>query len=232
MATSPDYASTAPSRRIKVLLIVIGLHIILGYALLSGMAKKVAAPINKPLQSTVIQEVIIPPPALSKPPPAAKLDAPKEQRHDVVEKPRQAPLEIVNPTTNAPILTAPAASISPPAPPPVANAAIPYAPPAPQTPSAPPAPATPSPAPAAKPDIHIACPKQIAPKMPRQALRDGTQGVIKAQALIRDGAVREVTIISGPSVFHAAVQRAMMQYECTFTSAAIVVTQEFNFRFD
>ena len=68
--------------------------------------------------------------------------------------------------------------------------------------------------------------------MPRQALRDGTQGVVRAQAVIKDGAVREVTILSGPSVFHSAVQRAMLQYECTPAPVEIVVTQDFNFKFE
>ena len=68
--------------------------------------------------------------------------------------------------------------------------------------------------------------------MPRQAFRDGTQGVVTAQAVIRDGAVRGVTILSGPSVFHAAVRKAMMQYECTQSPIEIVVIQEFKFKFE
>ena len=108
---------------------------------------------------------------------------------------------------------------------------IPPPPPAP-TP-APPAPPPPAPAkPAAKTDIAIACPTQVAPEMPRKALQDGTQGVVRAQALIKDGAVKEVTILSGPRVFHNAVRNAMLQYKCTQEAAEVLATQEFNFKLE
>ena len=68
--------------------------------------------------------------------------------------------------------------------------------------------------------------------MPRKALQDGTQGVVKAQALIKDGAVKEVTILSGPRVFHAAVRSAMLQYKCATDAAEILATQEFNFKLE
>lgn len=66
--------------------------------------------------------------------------------------------------------------------------------------------------------------------MPRKALQDGTEGVVKAQARIRDGVVKEVTILSGPRVFHAAVREAMMQYKCTKDAVDVIAVQEFNFK--
>ena len=66
--------------------------------------------------------------------------------------------------------------------------------------------------------------------MPRKALQDGTEGVVKAQAVIRDGVVKDVTILSGPRVFHAAVKAAMMQYKCNQDAGEIIATQEFNFK--
>ena len=68
--------------------------------------------------------------------------------------------------------------------------------------------------------------------MPRKAIQDGSEGVVKAQALIKDGAVREVTILSGPRVFHAAVKAAMMQYRCTADGGEITATQEFVFKIE
>jgi protein TonB len=53
-----------------------------------------------------------------------------------------------------------------------------------------------------------------------------------ARALIRDGAVREVTILSGPRVFHSAVRDAMMQYKCITDSGEVSATQEFGFKVD
>jgi protein TonB len=67
--------------------------------------------------------------------------------------------------------------------------------------------------------------------MPRKALQEGTQGVVKAQALIQNGQVKDVTILSGPRVFHAAVRAAMMQYKCVNDgSGEVLATQEFNFK--
>jgi protein TonB len=68
--------------------------------------------------------------------------------------------------------------------------------------------------------------------MPRKAIEDGSEGVVKAQALVKDGVVKEVTILSGPRVFHAAVKAAMMQYKCAADSAEILATQEFVFKIE
>ena len=55
---------------------------------------------------------------------------------------------------------------------------------------------------------------------------------MKAQALIRDGSVREVTILSGPRVFHAPVRDAMLQYKCVADPGDVIATQEFAFKID
>lgn len=218
-----SFESSAPSRRVKVLLIVIALHVVIGYALLSGIARKDVVVVNKPIQAVIIQEVTIPPPPAPAQLPLQKPEAPKP-KPAAMTTPLPMPREPVTP-----------AMTQVPSPPPTANAERPLTPPTPTTPATPPtpsgpsSPATPRPVASTIPDIHIACPKQIAPTMPRQALRDGTQGVVTAQAVIRDSAVRDVTILSGPSVFHAAVRKAMMQYECTPAPVEIVVTQEFTF---
>jgi protein TonB len=70
--------------------------------------------------------------------------------------------------------------------------------------------------------------------MPRKALQDGTQGVVKAQIVLKGGAVQEVSILSGPRVFHAAVKAAIMQYKCVADAVGteVTVTQEFNFKLD
>ena len=60
------------TRRIKGLVIVIVIHAFLGYAIVSGMARKGLNFIKKPLEAVVIQEVIIPPPP--PPPPPKKLE--------------------------------------------------------------------------------------------------------------------------------------------------------------
>jgi len=79
-------------------------------------------------------------------------------------------------------------------------------------------------------DIRVACPTQVLPEMPRTALQDGTEGTVKAQVTIKDGAVTDVTILSGPRVFHAAVRAAMMQYKCVSGSGEVLATQQFEFK--
>jgi protein TonB len=63
-------------------------------------------------------------------------------------------------------------------------------------------------------------------------LQDGTQGVVRAQITLKGGAVQDVTILSGPRVFHAAVKAAIGQYKCVADGAEITVTQEFKFVID
>ena len=137
------------------------------------------------------------------------------------------PPEVVVAPSTAPTIESVAA-------PPVVAPVI--APPPPVVVEAPPAPA-PAPAPPAPPrpvrtDIGVACPTQVTPEMPRKAIQDGTVGVVRAKALIKDGAVREVTILSGPRVFHAAVRSAMLQYKCSSDAGpeGIEATQEFSFK--
>jgi hypothetical protein len=118
-----------PSRRIKGLIIVIALHAIMGYALVSGMARKGLNFIKKPLEAVVIQEVVIPPP-----PP------------------------------DAPVATGPKRAT-----------------------------------------MGLACPAQVPPEMPRKALQDGIEGVVKA---------------------------ALMQYKCVTHESDVIAVQEFNFKLD
>lgn len=204
------YQPRDPTRRLKGLVVVIALHAFLGYALVSGLARKGLDIIKKPLEAVVIQEVIIPPPP--PPPPPKKIEPPKEMPK--VEAP--PPPFIPPPDVPAPVSTAPAivAAVTPP-PAPVAIA--------PPPPPAPPAKVV------NKSDIGVACPTQVKPEMPRKATQEGISGVVKAQALIKAGVVKDVTILSGPRVFHAAVKAAMMQYKCISDDGEINAIQEFAF---
>ncbi len=203
-----------PSRRLKAIVIVVVLHALLGYALVSGLARKGLNLIKKPLEAVVIQEVIIPPPP--PPPPPRKIEKPRE-----MPKAEAPPLPFVPPpdvtpqvTSNAPVIE----SVATPPPEPVVIA-----------PPPPPEPVATGPK---LTSIGLACPRQVPPEMPRRALRDGTEGVVKAQIHVRGGTIVDVTILSGPPVFHAAVKAAMMQYTCVTDGGEIIATQEFNFRIE
>ena len=216
--TPSSYGTHDPSSRVKGIVIVVVLHVLIGYALVSGMARKGLDLIKKPLEAVVIQEVIIPPPP---PPPPKRVEPPKE-----LPKVQAPPPPFVPP----PDVPPPVASTAP------VIAATPTPPPAPAVIAPPSAPSAPAPAPVAvgpkRSAIGVACPTQVAPEMPRKALQDGTEGVVKAQILIKNGVVQEVTILSGPRVFHAAVKNAIQQYKCVADGPEVMATQEFNFKLE
>ena len=209
------YQPRDSGRQYRGVAVVVAIHLLLAWAVVSGTAKKGLEIIKKPLEAVVIQEVIIPPPP---PPPPVKEIKPPEVKAPKMDAPPPPPFvpppEVATQQTTAPVIASVAT-------PPTTPAVI--APPPADTPA--PAPAKPS-----RLDIGVACPTQVAPEMPKRAAQDGTSGVVRAQVLIKDGSVREVTILSGPRVFHAAVKAAMMQYRCTVDSGEVSATQEFAFK--
>ena len=216
------------SRRLKGIAFVIAVHLVVGYVLISGLARQGLTLLKKPLEAVIIQEVIIPPPP--PPPPPKKIEPPPE-----MPKVQAPPPPFVPPPDIAPPATSTAPAIQSVAtPPPTPHVIAPPPPPAPPAPLASPAPPAPPPAPPAPKTIGVLCPTQVAPEMPRRALQDGTQGVVKAQIVLKGGAVQDVTILTGPRVFHAAVKAAIMQYKCVADGAGaeVTVTQEFNFKID
>lgn len=209
------YQPKDPGRKYRGIAIVVALHLLLVWAVASGTAQKALVLIKKPLEAVVIQEVIIPPP----PPPPVKEIKPPEIKAPKLEAPPPPPF--VPPPEVAPQQTTAPAIVSVATPPPTPAVIAP--PPVVEAPAA----AKPS-----RSDIGVACPTQVAPDMPKRAVQDGIYGVVRAQALIRDGAVREVTILSGPRIFYSAVRAAMMQYKCTNDTGEVLATQEFNFKIE
>lgn len=208
------YRASDPRRKAAGWGVVIAVHALIGWALVSGTARKGLELIKKPLEASVIQEVIIPPPP---PPPPKHIEPPKP----IAPKVTAPPPPFVPPPDVAPP-TSPAAVFVPSVPtPPVAPPVI-----------APPPPPAPAPAGPVRQDMGVACPTQVKPEMPRRALQDGTEGVVKAQALIHNGVVKDVTILSGPRVFHAPVRDAMMQYKCVSGPGDVLATQEFVFKIE
>lgn len=58
-------------------------------------------------------------------------------------------------------------------------------------------------------------------------------GVVHARALIAAGHVKEVLIVDGPQVFHAAVKAAMMKYQCLHgTDRHVWADQQFGFKLE
>jgi protein TonB len=201
-----------PPRRMTGLAIVIAVHLLIGYALASGLANKAIEVIKKPLQATLVQEIKPEPPPPPPPPPKQVVKAPTP--------PKAPPPPFVPPPDAAapPVQT----------PPPIS--AVTHTPPTEPTVIAPPAPpAPPAPSPVAKADIGLVCPSQVAPEMPAKALREGVVGLVRAEAHVIGGKVSEVKILSGPRVFYEAVRSAMLQYRCSSGSGEVIAVQEFKF---
>jgi protein TonB len=207
-----NYEKAANQRRLIGFTAVVLLHLFLGYALVTGLARDALNIVKKPLEAKIIDEIKPPPPP--PPPPPKEIKQPDMPKVQAPPPPFVPPPEIAPPATNAQSITA------------TSN----EAPPAEYKIAAPPPPAA-APGPA-RTDIGVACPTQTKPELPRKALQDGVGGIVRAEALIVDGVVKEVTILSGPRVFHAAVRAAMLQYKCASGTGEVRATQEFVFKIE
>ena len=77
---------------------------------------------------------------------------------------------------------------------------------------------------------ELVCRQQVRPDMPALAIEEGIGGTVLARARVLHGRVQEVSIVSGPRIFHEAVRRAMLRYRCEdLGDRAVTVTQEFSF---
>lgn len=205
MHSTPSHFSHSQKSRANGLAVVLIAHLLLGWALLLGTAHPQLSKFKKPLEMLMIEDVALLP---STPPPRT----PKIP-------PPSAPMPEVMVERSAPSIDL---------------AIAPVVPPKPEVITAPP-PASPAPVMAAAPvkmEAAMICPGQVRPEIPRKALLENIQGLVKVQAVVEDGHVKEVNILSGPRIFHDAVRSAMLQYQCSVRNTTVVAMQEFNFRFE
>ena len=155
----------SPSRNLIGIGGVILLHVIIVYALLTGLARKVVEVIKGPIEVKVIEEVAKkPPPPPDQLPPPPKVAAPPPPYIPPPE------IQVAAPAISAPTITAVRTE----------------APTAPQTiaprPPAPVAKAAPRPAPPAIQNASVACPnyRQVMSQIvyPRAALKEGLEGEV------------------------------------------------------
>lgn len=223
-----------PDRAAGIAVVVL-VHVVLAYALVSGLPRHPIDLVGKPVVATIVREVKVapPPPAPApSPPPPRQIKPVEPRRVQAPPRPAQAAPAPSIPAPPAPAPAPPAPDLAPPAVASPAGELAPLAasrsPPRMEPPNPAPAPATP-PAPA-RMDIAVACPQQVKPEVPQRAINAGVSGVVRAQVRIQSGRVVDVAILSGPRVFHDSVRRALMQYRCTTTGdTAVVATQEFRF---
>lgn len=191
--------------------IVIILHILLGWALASGLATKAVRIILPETEAVIIVEKPKPPPPPLEPPPPPK--------------------QVVVVQTFVP---PPELQIQQQLPPPVIQNTTVVAPPvfAAPTPPAPPAPIAP-PAPVS---VGIACPnsQQIRAdiKYPTQARKDGLQGEVLIQATVgANGEIKDVEVISSSNrAFNSISINSVRLFKCNAQGQDVRVQVPFSFK--
>ncbi len=191
--------------------VVIILHILLGWALASGLASKAVRIILPETEAVIIVDKPKPPPPPVEPPPPPK--------------------QVVVMQTFVP---PPEVQIQQQAPPPVIQNTTVVAPPvfAPPTPPAPPAPIAP-PAPVS---VGIACPnsQQIRAdiKYPTQARKDALQGEVLIEATVgANGEIKDVEVISSSNrAFNSVSINSVRQFKCNAQGRDVRVQVPFSFK--
>jgi len=201
-----DYAQRErnPARHLPSITMVVLLHLALGYALVTGLARKVVEVIKAPIETKIIEEIKKPPPD-APPPPPPKLAPPPPPFIPPPEINIQVPITQMAPTITT--TTTP--------PPPAAPVVV--------------APPPPAPLPAVRKEYKAtSCPK---PSFPRQLLQAGIEGKVTAHVYISaSGTVTDVKILNSTNrAFDREVVRAMSQ--CRYAAEAVGFIGEYVLEF-
>jgi len=186
-----DYAQSQrnPAKHLSGITLVVLLHAALGYALVSGLARKVVEVIKAPIETKIIEEIKKPPPDLPPPPPPPKLAAPPPPfippPEINIQSPPPPPQQTITTVTTTP-------------PPPGPQVIQPPTPPAPQT--------------VVRREYKAAY--RVEPSFPPQAIRQGLSGRVIAHVVVTPaGHVTEVRVISSTNrLFDREVVRALSQW--------------------
>ena len=187
-----DYAQQQRSwgKHAPSILAVVALHIVIGWALVNGLARRVIEVVKAPIETKIIEEIKKPPPDVP-PPPPPKLAAPPPP----FIPPPEINIEIPK-VTPPPTITTVTTTPPPPGPPPVARP-VPVAPPQ----------------PAVRKEYKASY--RVEPTFPRDAIRRGINGRVVAWVHVAPaGNVTNVEIRSSTNrVFDREVIRALSQWK-------------------
>jgi protein TonB len=187
-----------PGRHAVGITVVVLLHVLIVYALVTGLARTVVEVVKGPIDVKVIEEIIKkppPPPEVLPPPP--KVAAPPP-----------------------PFIPPPEVNIAPPpTPAPAITAVTQEAPPAPHAPAIQKVPETPAPAPAVR-SARVVCPNYMqvmsSISYPREALKEGLEGEVVIEFTVTaSGQVKDTVIKSSSNrVFNRASMAVVSELKC------------------
>jgi protein TonB len=198
-----------PTRHLLGFTIVVIMHVIVGYALVTGLARKVVEAIKQPIETKIIEELKKPPPD-TPPPPPPKLAAPPPPFIPPPEIQIQIPVAaqaaaITTFTTDKPI-----------------------------APTPPPAPPVARPAPTAV--VGIACPNsqrvRTEIQYPKEAIQKGISGEVLIEFTVdgRSGEIRDMQVLSSSNrVFNTVSLNAVKSFNCTAQGRDVRVQVPFVF---
>jgi len=187
-----------PTRHLIGIGFVILIHLLVVYALVTGLARRAVEVIKKPLTATIVEEIKAPPPP---PPPPKKIEIPKVPPPP--QQPYVPPPDVTVPTISQEPVIAAVTPTPPPEPPVIAPPVV-----APPPPPAPPKPAV------RKGIVPIS---RVSPEYPREARRKNIDNgrVIARLNIDEKGNVTDVKIVEAnpAQVFNRAVIDALMQWK-------------------
>lgn len=197
-----------PGKHLTGIAVVIVFHLILAYALASGLARDIVKIIKPVTETVIIEEVKKPPPPPEPPPPPPKM---VQVMPTFVPPPE---VQIQSPVT-VPVISNTTA-VAPPV----------YAPPA------PPAPVVA----AAAPSVGVACPnsqeirKDI--KYPVQARKEGLQGEVLIEFTVAaNGEIKDIDIKSSSNrAFNSVSISATRQFKCNAQARDVRVQVPYSFK--
>jgi protein TonB len=207
-----------PRRHLFGIGFVIAFHVLLGYALLNGLAREVVKVFKDPLDVRLIEEIKPAPPPPPPPPP------PKVVKK-IVTRPRPAP----PPPAYVP---PPEVRVQAPVEPPPVITVVQAEPPPPPPPPAPPAPPVVEPVAAA---IGVVCPNHLSIRSsvtyPPQALRLNKNGNVQVEFIVgANGGISNVRVVkSSDPVFNKAATSAVSRFQCTGQGRPVRVSVPFEF---
>jgi periplasmic protein TonB len=210
-----------PTKHIVGFTIVVLLHVLIVYALVNGLARKIVAVIKQPLETKIIEEVkppppppevLLPPPPKFVAPPPPYIPPPEVQ----IQPPPVVPQNVITTTTNVP----------PPEPP---------APVAPRVVEAPPAP----PAPPPSTSVAVVCPNiRVAVEevgYPPKAQREGiSSGETLVEFLVgANGETKNVAVVKSTNrLFNGAALSIVQKLKCIGQGQDIRVQAPIVFKLD